>query len=129
MGRSARDESRHRPQSSRPRASMASARWRDSVLHAWGDDVMSLPIPPDETLKRVTTALKAAHGNVSLAARMVNVPRATLRDQLPHARARNILRDEEIPDKVEYPHRASVAVKNGHVIVGSDFHIWPGSNG
>lgn len=90
---------------------------------------MSMPIPPDETLRRITTALKKSHGNVSLAARMANVPRATLRDQLPHARARNILKDEEIPDKVEYPHRASVAVKNGHVIVGSDFHIWPGSNG
>ncbi len=26
----------------------------------------------------------------------------------------------------EYPHRASVEVKTGCVIVGSDFHIWPG---
>lgn len=29
----------------------------------------------------------------------------------------------------EYPHRANISVKNGYVIVGSDFHIWPGSNG
>lgn len=26
----------------------------------------------------------------------------------------------------EYPHRAALEVKNGLVIVGSDFHIWPG---
>lgn len=27
----------------------------------------------------------------------------------------------------EYPHRAQLDVKNGLVLVGSDFHIWPGS--
>ncbi len=27
----------------------------------------------------------------------------------------------------EYPHRAQLAVQNGSVIVGSDFHIWPGA--
>ncbi len=27
----------------------------------------------------------------------------------------------------EYPHRAQLAVKNGCVVIGSDFHIWPGA--
>ena len=27
----------------------------------------------------------------------------------------------------EYPHRAQLDIKNGIVLVGSDFHIWPGS--
>jgi len=27
----------------------------------------------------------------------------------------------------EYPHRAQLEVKNGIVLIGSDFHIWPGS--
>src|ERR1700733_4164840 len=27
----------------------------------------------------------------------------------------------------EYPHRATIEVKNGCVIIGSDFHIWPGA--
>src|ERR1035437_2568066 len=31
----------------------------------------------------------------------------------------------KVPNKV-YPHRAQLEVKNGCVIVGSDFHIWPG---
>lgn len=31
------------------------------------------------------------------------------------------------PPAKEYPHRATVDVKNGCVIIGSDFHIWPGA--
>lgn len=27
----------------------------------------------------------------------------------------------------EFPHRAAISIKNGYVIVGSDFHIWPGN--
>lgn len=35
----------------------------------------------------------------------------------------------ESPLVKEYPHRIALSVKNGCVIVGSDFHIWPGSAG
>jgi len=30
-------------------------------------------------------------------------------------------------DAIEYPHRAELKITNGVVIVGSDFHIWPGT--
>lgn len=42
------------------------------------------------------------------------------------ARFISITAPGNVPNK-EYPHRAQLEVKNGCVIVGSDFHIWPGS--
>lgn len=56
-------------------------------------------------------------------------------ERLVYARRSNMERKYRIvinaPDKPrpranEYPHRATLEVKNGAVIVGSDFHIWPG---
>jgi len=38
-----------------------------------------------------------------------------------------ILSSPNAPLVREYPHRATLTVKNGCVIVGSDFHIWPGA--
>lgn len=29
--------------------------------------------------------------------------------------------------EIEFPHRYALTIKNGYVIVGSDFHIWPGN--
>ena len=43
----------------------------------------------------------------------------------PHA-AGGLVHDAEMRIAKEYPHRATLEVKNGLVIVGSDFHIWPG---
>lgn len=37
-----------------------------------------------------------------------------------------IISDIEDHQRKEYPHRVEFDVKNGVVIVGSDFHIWPG---
>lgn len=34
--------------------------------------------------------------------------------------------DKALPRPKEYPQRATLEVKNGLVIIGSDFHIWPG---
>ena len=42
-------------------------------------------------------------------------------DHFPHLAA-----PTKTPGK-EYPHRATLDVKNGAVVVGSDFHIWPGA--
>lgn len=44
----------------------------------------------------------------------------------PHA-AGGLVHDAEMRIAKEYPHRATLTVKNGVVIVGSDFHIWPGA--
>lgn len=38
-----------------------------------------------------------------------------------------LINEAEKKAATEYPHRAALEVKNGLVIVGSDFHIWPGS--
>lgn len=31
--------------------------------------------------------------------------------------------------EAKYPHRRQIEIKNGSVVIGSDFHIWPGSDG
>jgi hypothetical protein len=41
------------------------------------------------------------------------------------SRFSQITTPSKLPTKV-YPHRDQLEVKNGCVIVGSDFHIWPG---
>jgi hypothetical protein len=49
-----------------------------------------------------------------------------------HRRRANLSRfiDIKAPGKpgMEYPQRTSLDIKNGCVIIGSDFHLWPGSS-
>jgi hypothetical protein len=34
--------------------------------------------------------------------------------------------DSGMMDRIQYPHRMQVDLRDGHVIIGSDFHYWPG---
>lgn len=80
---------------------------------------------PALTLAAMDEALAAVkrYGSISEAARQLGMPRQTLGHRYYSAISRNGVVQEWTP--IEYPHRHSLAIHNGIVLVASDAHYWP----
>lgn len=87
---------------------------------------MSRAISKAEMQRRVDAYVAADYNEVQ-GSILAGIPRTTMQSTVRSAYMLGIV--PEKPRPVEHPQRVSIEVKNGYVLIGSDFHIWPGVNG
>jgi hypothetical protein len=80
-----------------------------------------------EEMQRTIDAYVAADYNEVQGAALAKMPRTTMQARIRTAYMQGLVPEKPAP--VEHPERVPIDVKNGYVLVGSDFHIWPGVNG
>lgn len=76
-------------------------------------------------------SLYTLHGPTKLAKMLqINIRNVYVRKNTVETRNEmKVLRTKDVERQIgdSYPNRIAITVKNGYVIIGSDFHIWPGS--
>jgi hypothetical protein len=88
---------------------------------------MAFPKIPEAELLRRYAAYKECNGMIAAAARKIGTNRSTFQHSVNEMRRRGYdmnVRTEIVPS--EFPHRQTLSIEDGCVLVGSDCHYWPG---
>lgn len=88
---------------------------------------MPFPKLTDEELGRRYAAYKECGGSEAATARKLGLNRSTMQHSIREMRRRSMEMEAWRPAKpTEFPHRQHIDIADGHVLVGSDAHYWPG---